>query len=148
MRTGKNVQRVTRSSGNNSSNPAVPDGHGASESATQPSTSAAQSSTSYIEPEPETSNAVPGPSLRASPIPQSAVYQDVLVKCNALVEEYRKEKMSKPTVYSKIRAKLACSLEEDAERINAAFGSFIATVESHDLETAMAARRGTRAGER
>jgi len=148
MRAGKNVQRVTRSSANDSSNPAVPDGHGASESATQPSTSAAQPSTSNIEPEPETTNAVPGPSVRASPIPQSAVYQDVLVECNALVEEYRKGKMSKPTVYSKIRAKLASSLEEDTERIDAAFGSFIATVESHDSETAMAARRGTRAGER
>src|SRR6202522_171948 len=148
MRAGKNVQRVTRSSANDSSNPAVPDGHGASESATQPSTSAAQPSTSNIEPEPETTNAVPGPSVRASPISQSAVYQNVLVDCNALVEEYRKGKMSKPTVYSKIRAKLASSLEEDADRIDSAFGSFIATVESHDSETAMAARRGARGGVR
>src|ERR1700678_1575020 len=148
MRAGKNVQRVTRSSANDSSNPAVPDGHGASESATQPSTSAAQPSTSNIEPEPETTNAVPGPSVRASPISQSAVYQGVLVDCNALVKEYRKGKMSKPTVYSKIRAKLASSLEEDTDRIDSAFGSFIATVESHDSETAMAARRGARGGVR
>src|SRR5271155_613998 len=117
MRAGKNVQRVTRSSANDSSNPAVPDGHGASESATQPSTSAAQPSTSNIEPEPKTTNAIPGPSVRASPIPQSAVYQDVLVECNALVEEYRKGKMSKPTVYSKIRAKLASFLEEDTKTL-------------------------------
>src|SRR5271168_2436220 len=57
-------------------------------------------------------------------------------------------KMSKPTVYSKIRAKLASSLEEDTDRIDSAFGSFIATVESHDSETAMAARRGARGGVR
>ena len=97
-----------------------------------------------MEPEPRTAVIEPELSPRSSPIPQSAVYQNVLVDCNTLVEEYRKGKVSKPTVYSKIQAKLASSLKDDSERVDAAFGSFIATIESHDSETAMAARRGTR----
>ena len=144
MRSGKNVQRTTRATRDISSNSVIPDGHGALESTTQPSTSSAQPSTSNVEPEPRTAVIEPELSPRSSPIPQSAVYQNVLVDCNALVEEYRKGKVSKPTVYSKIRAKLASSLKDDSERVDAAFGSFIATIESHDSETAMAARRGTR----
>src|ERR1700678_2150999 len=148
MRSGKNVQRATRATGNISSDSVVPDRQEDVGSSTQPTTSTAQPSTSNVKPRPEAAIVEPEQTPRSSPIPQSTVYQNVLVNCNALVEEYRKGKMSKPTVYSKIRAKLASSLEEDTDRIDAAFGSFIATVESHDSETAMAARRGTRAGER
>src|SRR6202522_258052 len=148
MRSGKNVQRATRATGNISSDSVVPDRQEDVGSSTQPTTSTAQPSSSNVEPRPEAAIVEPEQTPRSSPIPQSTVYQNVLVDCNALVEEYRKGEMSKPTVYSKIRAKLASSLEEDTDRINAAFGSFIATVKSHDSETAMAARRGTRAGER
>src|SRR6202522_1644646 len=142
MRSGKNVQRATRATGNISSDSVVPDRQEDIGSSTQPTTSTAQPSTSNVEPRPEAAIVELEQTPRSSPIPQSTVYQ------NVLVEEYRKGKMSKPTVYSKIRAKLASSLEEDTDRIDAAFGSFIATVESHDSETAMAARRGARGGVR
>src|ERR1700678_222952 len=148
MRSGKNVQRATWATGNISSDSVVPDRQEDIGSSTQPTTSTAQPSTSNVEPRPEAAIVEPEQTPRSSPIPQSTVYQNVLVDCNALVEEYRKGEMSKPTVYSKIRAKLASSLEEDTDRIDSAFGSFIATVKSHDSETAMAARRGMRAGVR
>src|ERR1700678_4224501 len=116
MRSGKNVQRATRATGNISSDSVVLDRQEDVGSSTQPTTSTAQPSTSNVEPRPEAAIVEPEQTPRSSPIPQSTVYQ------NVLVEEYRKGKMSKPTVYSKIRAKLASSLED---------GCFIATVESH-----------------
>jgi hypothetical protein len=131
MRPGKNVQRT----GIVATDPIVSDGPRASGS------SATQPSTNNVEPEPDITNVEPGQSPRTSPSPQSEIYQNVLIECNALIEEYRKGKTSKPTVYSGIRTKLADALRDDTARIDAAFGSFIATVESHDSETAMAARR-------
>src|ERR1700678_3254711 len=144
MRSGKNVQRATRATGNISSASVVRDRQKDMGLSPHPTTSTSHPSSSNIEPKPEAAIVEPEQTPRSSPIPQSTVYQNVLVDCNALVEEYRKGKMSKPTVYSKIRAKLASSLEEDMDRIDSAFGSFIATAESHDSETAMAARRGAR----
>jgi hypothetical protein len=58
-----------------------------------------------------------------------------------LIEEYRKGKVSKATVYVEIQGKLANALGNDRARSDAAFGSFIATIESHDSEVEMAARR-------
>jgi hypothetical protein len=83
----------------------------------------------------------PGFSPRTTPVPNSGLYQDVLVDCNALVEEYRKGKVSKATVYVEIQSKLANVLGNDRARSDAAFESFIATIESHDSEVEMAARR-------
>jgi hypothetical protein len=76
------------------------------------------------------------------------VYQDVLVECNALVEKYRKGEMSKATVYVDIQSKLVKVLGHDRDRTDAAFGSFIATIESHDSELEMAARRAATTGAR
>jgi hypothetical protein len=87
-------------------------------------------------------------SPRASPTPQSELYRDVLVECNKLIEGYRKGKIPKPTVYVDIYSKLITVLGDDRAKCDAAFGSFVAAVESHDSESAMAARRGARAGER
>ena len=61
-------------------------------------------------------------------------YQDVLVGCNSLVEQYHKGEITKVTVYVKIQMKLAEALENDRTRSDAAFGSFIATIKSHDTE--------------
>ena len=85
-------------------------------------------------------------SAGAPPPPNQGVYQDVLVQCNTLVERYRKGEASKASVYANIQSKLIQALGNDRERSDAAFGSFIATIESHDSELEMAARRAPRAG--
>ena len=76
-----------------------------------------------------------------TPSSNSGIYQDVLVECNALIEEYRKGKVSKATAYVEIQSKLVGALGNNRTRTDAAFGSFIATIESHDSEVEMAARR-------
>jgi putative sterol carrier protein len=87
-------------------------------------------------------------SAGAPPPPNQGVYQDVLVQCNALVERYRKGEVSKATVYVDIQSKLIKAFGNDRDRSDAAFGSFIATIESHDSEVEMAARRAAAAGTR
>jgi hypothetical protein len=72
----------------------------------------------------------------------SEVYHGVLVGCNSLVEQYRKGEISKPTVYVEIQSKLAEALGGDRARSDAAFGSFIAAIESHDTEIGAAAGKG------
>jgi hypothetical protein len=72
----------------------------------------------------------------------SRIYQEVLFDCNKLVEQYRKGEISKAAVYVEIQSKLAKTLEGDRARSDAAFGSFIATIESHDSETSAATARG------
>jgi len=72
----------------------------------------------------------------------SRIYQEVLVDCNSLVDKYRKGEVSKATVYVEIQSKLTTALGDDRSRSDADFGSFIATIESHDAEAGAAARRG------
>jgi hypothetical protein len=78
----------------------------------------------------------------STPESASGVYRDVLVSCNSLVEAYRKGEITKATVYVEIQAKLAEALGGDRARSDAAFGSFIATIESHDTEVGAAASKG------
>jgi hypothetical protein len=84
-------------------------------------------------------------SAGAPPPPNQAVYQEVLIQCNALVERYRKGEASKASVYIDIQSKLINALGHDRDRSDAAFGSFIPTIESHDSELEMAARRAATA---
>ena len=100
--------------------------HAARSSATQPSDQDEQS----------------GFSAGSVPESNSGVYQDVLIDCNTLVERYRKGEISKATVYVEIQSKLAKALLNDRSRSDAAFGSFIATIESHDSEVGAAASKG------
>ena len=72
----------------------------------------------------------------------SEIYQNVLVGCNSLVEQYRKGEITKASAYVDIQSKLAEALENDRARSDAAFGSFIATIESHDSEVGAAAGKG------
>ena len=83
-----------------------------------------------------------GISAGSSTESNSRVYQDVLVECNSLIEGYRKGEISKASVYVEIHSKLAKALGDDRARSDAAFGSFIATVESHDSKVGAAANRG------
>jgi hypothetical protein len=77
-----------------------------------------------------------------SPESNSQSFRDVLVDCNALVERYRKGEVSKATVYVEIQSRLVQALGNDRARTDAAFGSFIATVESYDSKIDAAARNG------
>ena len=72
----------------------------------------------------------------------SGLYREVLVECNSLVEKYRKGEISKASVYVEIQSNLARALGNDRTRSDAAFGSFIVTVESHDTEAGAASSRG------
>jgi hypothetical protein len=72
----------------------------------------------------------------------SGIFQDILVECNSLVEAYRKGESSKASIYADIQSKLSAAFGGDRARTNAAFGSFIATIESLDSEDEAAARRG------
>ena len=72
----------------------------------------------------------------------TGIFQDVLVDCNTLVESYRKGEVSKATAYIDIQSKLIKALGDDRARSDAAFGSFIATIESHDAEVGAAFRKG------
>ena len=69
-------------------------------------------------------------------------HQDVLIDCNSLVERYRKGEISKASAYVDIQSKLIRALGDDRARSDAAFGSFIATIESHDSEVEAATKRG------
>jgi hypothetical protein len=130
MWAGKDLQRTT---GIVATDPIVQDESQASgSSTTQPGVSS----------QPPVMNVEQEQPRRESPTPQSEVFQNVLIGCNSLIEEYRKRKISKPTVYSNIWAKLTEALGDDQAKIDTAFRSFITTVESHDSETEMAARRG------
>ena len=117
---------------------------------TVPSGSAAEPSTSAnvaVENLSESSNTQPTgqDDQSGTPVgPYSGRYQDVLVDCSSLVERYRKGEVSKASVYVDIQSKLVTALGDDRARTDAAFGSFIATIESHDSEVAAAARRGLR----
>ena len=74
--------------------------------------------------------------------PEPGFYQNVLVECNGLIEGYRRGEIPKATVYVEIQSKLIKALGNDRARSDAAFGSFIATVESHDSEVQAAAGNG------
>jgi hypothetical protein len=65
----------------------------------------------------------------------------VLVDCDSLVKKYRKGEISKAAVYVDIQSKLTKALGDDRARSDAAFGSFIATIESHDSEVRGARNR-------
>ena len=74
----------------------------------------------------------------------SGIYQDILVECDSLVQRYRKGEIPKATAYIDIQSKLSGALGDDRSRSDAAFGSFISTIESHDSEVAAASKRGLR----
>ena len=71
----------------------------------------------------------------------TGIYQDVLVECNAIVEGYRKGEIPKASAYVEIQSRLVGALGDDRARTNAAFGSFIATIESHDAEVGAAVEK-------
>ena len=79
---------------------------------------------------------------RSSSESDPGVYHDILVECNSLVKAYRKGDISKARVYVEIQGKLARALSDNRERSDAAFGSFIATIESHDSEVEAAVSKG------
>ena len=72
----------------------------------------------------------------------SELYREVHVECNSIVKSYRKGEISKASVYVKIQSNLVRALGNDRTRSDAAFGWFIATVESHDTEAGDASSRG------
>ena len=72
----------------------------------------------------------------------SGIYKDVLINCDTIVEQYRKGEISKPSAYVEIQSKLVEALGDDRARTDAAFGSFIGTIESHDSEISAASKRG------
>ena len=103
------------------------------------STSAvAQSTTTQpTDPDVQSSNSARTPSESVT-----GAYHDILVECNAIVEAYRKGEISKLAAYVEIQFKLVQALGDDRARTDAVFGSFIATIESHDTEVGAAVKKG------
>ena len=98
---------------------------------------AAQSTTTQPTDQDESSNSARTPSESVT-----GAYHDILVECNAIVEAYRKGEISKAAAYVEIQFKLVQALGDDRARTDAAFGSFIATIESHDSEVGAAVKKG------
>jgi hypothetical protein len=135
MRGGKNVsqaQAITPDEGSRASG----SGTHSNDTRAEPAISAQQDiSGSSTQPTvPDESNSTP------SSNPE--FYRDILVECNSLVEAYRRGEVPKATVYVEIQSKLTKALGDDRARSDAAFGSFIATIESHDAEVGGATKRG------
>ena len=134
MRGGKNVSQAQA---------AVPDeGPTASGSGTQAVSSSRPDNSGSSLTQPTVPDERSNLSSGDTPSSNSDHYRDILVECNSLVEEYRKGETSKATVYVEIQSRLARALGEDRARSDAAFGSFIATIESHDSEIGGATQRG------
>jgi hypothetical protein len=147
MRSGKEHARQTRS--------AVPD-DGPRDSASDPATTSTsgpstatditRTDVSGTDTQPSGSN-VQSEISRASggsPEGNRDIFRDILVECNTVVERYRKGEVTKAAAYIDIQSKLARALGDDRTRSDAAFGSFIATIESHDAEVGAASKRGFR----
>ena len=138
MRSGKEHARQTEPSVQNE-NPAT----SGSTSRDNPTQQVISESSATQPTVPDTSGpSNSGPTTGSVSESGSGIYQDVLVDCNGLVEGYRKGEISKAAVYVDIQSKLAKALGDDRARSDAAFGSFIATIESHDAEIGAAFRKG------
>ena len=61
---------------------------------------------------------------------------------NTIVEGYRKGEIPKASAYVEIQSRLVGALRDDRARTDAAFGSFIVTIESHDAEVGAAVKKG------
>ena len=145
--TGKDHARTTqpaipvegpRASGSGSAavEPIVESSSAKDKGAAVPS-AAAQSTTTQPTDQDESSNSARTPSESVT-----GAYHDILVECNAIVEAYRKGEISKAAAYVEIQFKLVQALGDDRARTDAAFGSFIATIESHDSEVGAAVKKG------
>ena len=113
-------------------------------SATVPSESVIRDET-VIQPssaQPSDPDGQSGFTARSSSESDSGIYHNVLVECNSLVKAYRKGEISKAAVYIEIQGKLARALNDNRGRSDAAFGLFIATIESHDSEVGAAVSKG------
>jgi hypothetical protein len=145
MRGGKEHAKSTQ--------PAVPD-EGQRASGSGPSTSseptssrgnASQQDSSLVQnsdTQPTDADEQSGSPAGSSTESNTGVFQAVLVECNSLVGQYRKGEITKASVYVEIQSRLAKALKNDRTRSDAAFGSFIATIESHDTEVGAAASKG------
>ena len=146
MRGGKEHARQTRSTlpddepRDSGSNPTT------TTSGPSTETNVTQTDVSGSNTQPSGPNVQSGPSQapRVTPESNTSIYQDILIDCNTLVGKYRKGEISKASAYIDIQSKLSGALGDDRTRSDAAFGSFIATIESHDAEVEAASRRGLR----
>ena len=141
MRRAQDGSRATGTAAN-----AQPEESANAGNSTQGAVHGSQSGTSFTQP--TIPDDLSDGSARSAPLPNQGIYQDVLVQCNALIEGYRKGEKSKASVYTDIQSKLAKALGNDREHSDATFEPFIATIESHDPELEMAARRAAATGTR
>ena len=81
-------------------------------------------------------------SLQGLPLNLTQGYIKMSIDCNSLVEGYCKGEISKAVVYVQLQSKLVRALIDDRARSDAAFGSFIVTIESHDSKVRAAVSKG------
>jgi hypothetical protein len=73
-------------------------------------------------------------------------HANTLTTCNNFVNQYRKGEISKASAYMGIQEAIFETDGISDENAEAGFGSFIATIENHDAEVAMASGRGKESG--
>ena len=134
MRRAQDGSRATGTAAN-----AQPEESANAGNSTQGAVHSSQSGTSFTQP--TIPDDLSDGSARSAPPPNQGIYQDVLVQCNDLIEARGRNPKRQCTLYTDIQSKLAKALGNDRERSDAAFEPFIATIESHDSELEMAARR-------
>src|SRR5580704_5357214 len=82
------------------------------------------------------------PSTSSTPAEVSNQHANTLTTCNNFINQYRKGEISKASAYMAIQGAI---FEADGiinENAEAGFESFIATIENHDAEVALASERG------
>jgi hypothetical protein len=82
------------------------------------------------------------------PSGNAKLYREVLTACNEFVNQYRKGTISKASAYKSIEGRLAEAIGDTPSKAEAAFGSFIKAIESHDSEVRMASERGKKSSEK
>jgi hypothetical protein len=73
-------------------------------------------------------------SRHPSPFEDHSEYQTVLKACDNFVSDYRRGRISKAGAYGAIQSEIARVLTNEDGKAEAAFGSFIASIESYDTE--------------
>jgi hypothetical protein len=83
-----------------------------------------------------------GPSTSSAPVEVSNQHAKTLTTCNNFVNQYRKGEISKVSAYMAIQGAIFEADKISNENSEAGFESFIATIENHDAEVALASGRG------
>jgi hypothetical protein len=105
-----------------------------------------KSSTTQSNVGPSTAQSDHRPSASSAPVEVSNQHANTLTTCNNFINQYRKGEISKASAYMAIQGAIFEADGISNENAEAGFESFIATIENHDAEVALASERGKESG--